>query len=180
MKMMAKIRRTCKRLAPDSKIHEIAQNGLDLSDPLAIREFLIEFEKVMGAHPEAVFGDQESCPLVHKFSPGIYCRQITIPAGTLLIGKIHKEGHPIFLMEGDLSLLSPSGGVQRIKGPASFISAPGAKRLGFAHKQTVWTTVHHNPSNTQDLEKLEAEIIAPTYINYDKYVNKQEVISCPL
>jgi len=34
----------------------------------------------------------------------------------------------------------------------------------------VWTTVHLNPTNTQDLEELEEEIIAPTYEAYEKFL----------
>ena len=37
---------------------------------------------------EAVFLEQPQvdCPVVHRFGPGIYIREVTIPAGALSIG----------------------------------------------------------------------------------------------
>jgi len=34
----------------------------------------------------------------------------------------------------------------------------------------VWVTVHHNPTNTQDLEKLERIVIADDYESYEKFI----------
>ena len=50
------------------------------------------------------------------------------------------------------------------------ISKPGTKRALYAKTELVWTTVHLNPTNTQDLEELEEEIIAPTYEAYEKFL----------
>jgi hypothetical protein len=43
----------------------------------------------------------------------------------------------------------------------TFISAPGTKRVVYAVEDTVWTTVH--VSNETDLDKLETQLIAPTF-----------------
>ena len=47
-------------------------------------------------------GDNEACPLKHTFSDGIYVREIFIPQGMLLTGKIHKHKHPNFLLKGEV------------------------------------------------------------------------------
>ena len=51
---------------------------------------------------ETYIGDNEACPLKHSFSDGIYVREIFIPQGMLLTGKIHKHKHPNFLLKGEV------------------------------------------------------------------------------
>ena len=133
------------------------------------REALLDFEEVLAQHPGAVFGDSEQFPLVHRFCPGIYVREIFIKAGSLLTGKIHREAHPVFLMQGAIRVFTEQGGMRELTAPLCFIAPPGAKRAALALEDTVWVTVHHNPSNTQDLAQLEAEIIAPSFEAYDTW-----------
>ena len=49
------------------------------------------------------------------------------------------------------------------------ISKAGTKRALYAETDLVWTTIHANPTNTEDLEELEKDIIAPTYLEYEKF-----------
>jgi hypothetical protein len=121
-------------------------------------------------HKDVIIGDSEVCPLKHSFSDGIYVREITIPAGMLIIGKIHKHDHPNFLLKGEVVVVTEGGGVEELKAPCSMISKPGTKRALYAKTELVWTTVHLNPTNTEDLEELEEEIIAPTYKAYEKFL----------
>jgi len=128
-------------------------------------------------HKDIIKGDSKLCPLKHSFSDGIYVREITIPAGMLIIGKIHKHDHPNFLLKGEVIVVTEGGGKEELKAPCSMISKPGTKRALYAKTELVWTTVHLNPTNTQDLKELEEEIIAPTYDAYEKFLentnNKQ-------
>ena len=128
-------------------------------------------------HKDVIIGDSQMCPLKHSFSDGIYVREITIPAGMLIIGKIHKHDHPNFLLKGEVVVVTEDGGKEELKAPCSMISKPGTKRALYAKTELVWTTVHLNPTNTQDLKELEEEIIAPTYEDYEKFLettnNKQ-------
>ena len=48
-------------------------------------------EKAISNIPGAMKGD--AFPLEHSFINGIYLRQITVPKGAFLIGKIHKNEH---------------------------------------------------------------------------------------
>tara|TARA_R110000787_G_scaffold284584_2_gene398492 strand:+ start:21742 stop:22260 length:519 start_codon:yes stop_codon:yes gene_type:complete len=115
-------------------------------------------------------GDNEACPLQHSFSDGIYVREIFIPKGMLLTGKIHKHEHPNFLLKGEVMVLTEIGGTEILKAPCSMISKPGTKRALYAITDLVWTTIHHNPTNTQDLKKLEKIVIAKDYKEYDRFI----------
>jgi quercetin dioxygenase-like cupin family protein len=94
----------------------------------------------------------------HHFAPGIYLRELFIPAGTVLTGKIHKTHHLNILAKGDITVWTEDG-VKRLQAPQIIPSYPGAKRAGYAHSDTVWICVHS--SDKTDLEQLEADLIEP-------------------
>lgn len=96
---------------------------------------------------------------VHRFAQGIYAREITIPAGTLLTGKIHRTQHLNVISAGDISVWTEGEPVRRIKAPYTFVAEPGTRRVGYAHADTVWTTIH--ATTETDLERLEATLIEP-------------------
>lgn len=95
-------------------------------------------------------------PLVHNFADGMYIRQITMPAGQIIISKIHGQTHPYFILEGDVSVLTEDG-VKRFKAPYSGITKEGTKRVLYTHEDTVWTTVQR--TNETNLEKIENELM---------------------
>lgn len=134
---------------------------------LATRKNILDIEHKIGQLPGAMFGD--CLPLKHSFAEGMYVREIFIPKGMLLVSKIHKHSHPIFVLEGDISILTEDG-VKRIKGPYSLISPVGAKRVGYAHADTRWVTVHK--TNETNLERIEEEIIAKNFDELSTEENK--------
>jgi quercetin dioxygenase-like cupin family protein len=104
--------------------------------------------------------EQVEMPPVHRFADGMYAREITIPADTLMTGKVHKAEHVSIMLSGDMTVLTEAG-MQRIKGPKVFISPPGTKRVGYAHSETVWITVHTNPHNERDIDLIESVLVEP-------------------
>lgn len=96
---------------------------------------------------------------VHHFADGIYAREITIPAGTMLTGKIHRTRHLNIVSQGEISVWVAGGGVRRIRAPFTFVAEAGTRKVGFAHEDTVWTTIH--ATTETDLGKLEAALIEP-------------------
>lgn len=138
------------------------------------RALVMEVERRLSEHPDAVFGDSDMCPLKHTFAPGVYVREIEIPAKTIVVGKIHKHEHPNFLMKGRVSVFTESGGVEELEAPLSMISPAGTKRVVYAHEDTVWITVHVTES--QDLEEIEEQVIAKTYEEFEKYIGEQKCL----
>ena len=57
-----------------------------------------------------------------------------------------------------------------MEGPCSVVAKGGTKRVGYALTDVVWINVHPNITDTQDLDKLEQEVIAKDYDEYDKYL----------
>src|ERR1700739_4861404 len=123
-----------------------------LVDPFEAKESLrhqvLQLEDRMRQEP-----DQIHIEPVHYFAQGLYAREITIPKGAALTGKIHLFEHINIISKGDISVLTEDG-VKRIKAPATIISQPGIKRIGYAHEETVWTTIH--ACNVKDGDEAES------------------------
>ena len=149
---------------------------LEKSDParLEIREKIIEFERFLDGQENVVHGDSQLCPLKHSFAEGIYVREIFIPKGTILTGKIHKHRHPNFLMSGTVEVVTEGRGPEILQGPLVMVSEGGTKRALRAISDLHWVTVHLNLSDTQDLAKIEKYVIAKDYEEYEKFRKLQD------
>lgn len=81
-------------------------------------------------------------PLHHAFLPGIYVRQIFMPAGTAVISRIHKFTHPYYVSKGKLLVWHNDGAVLAIEAPHAGITQAGTQRVLYILEDTVWTTMH--------------------------------------
>lgn len=124
-------------------------------------------EKISNAESLMMQEQQVELTTKHYFSNGLYARELHIPAGTLLTGKIHADEHLNIVSKGKI-LVATEDGAKEISAPATIVSLPNTKRIGYAVEDTVWTTIHPNPDNLDDLEKLEATLIN---IDYDALPN---------
>jgi len=75
----------------------------------------------------------------HCLSGGMYARTITIKAGTVLTGATHKTDH-VNIVHGDISVTTDAG-VKRLTGYHVLPTKAGSKRAGYAHADTMWTTI---------------------------------------
>jgi hypothetical protein len=112
----------------------------------------------------------ENCTLKHYFTPKddeygccTYAREMLIPKGTLIIGKIHRHQHLNFISKGKVTVFTEFG-EKYLEAPCTFISEVGLKRAVYAQEDTLWTTVHLTKFEKEDdLDKIENEVIAPSY-----------------
>lgn len=108
------------------------------------RESIFQLEEQMKEH------EQVEIPPTHRFINGMYMREITIPKGTLLTGRIHKFDHFDVMLSGDISVSSDDGTVKRLTGINIMEGKAGKKRAGYAHEDTRWITVHASPVRDGD------------------------------
>lgn len=128
------------------------------------RDFIFALEESLSRQPHAMVGDNPNTPVEHIFCEGMYVRDICIPAGILLTGKIHKHEHPNFLLSGSVAMITEDGGLVYMSAPQSIVSEAGCKRAIYTFTDTRWATVHLNPNgHTKPCEELEGEIIAKDY-----------------
>jgi len=129
-------------------IIELPQSNLPA--PVA-RQKIMAIQKACQALPDGERMD-ESPPLKHWLAPGIYAREIHLPAGTVVVGKIHRHKHFNIISQGSITCYTES-----------FISEVGTKRVVHTHEDAIWTTIHPNPTNETDIKKLEELFTALEY-----------------
>lgn len=96
----------------------------------------------------------------HYFSHDVYARELDLPAGTLVVGAIHKYRNLNIISKGHVTFFSTDGAIT-VEAPYTFVASPGVKRVIFAHQDTIWTTIHGTPEI--DLHKIEDIFIAKNY-----------------
>lgn len=104
-----------------------------------------------------VMPDADSGPApVHLFTEGMYYRQVTLPAGQVIVSKRHAREHFCTISKGSATVFTEDG-MTRITGPYVFISPAGAKRVLLVHEDIVWATVHR--TEFTDLDEVEKDLI---------------------
>ena len=107
-----------------------------------------------------------SCPVKHHFAPGSYGREMTLPAGLVVVGKIHKHAHINVISKGRVLVFTEQEGVLELAAPCTFVSSPGTKRVVHVLEETVWTTVH--VTDKTDLAEIEREVIATDFMEVEQ------------
>lgn len=141
----------------------------------SIREFVTDLGKFMLTLPQEL---RVEPPVEHHFSPGLYAREMFAPKGSLIISRIHKVGCIGILSKGKASIWTEEG-LKDYEAPATIVSRPGTRRVGYFHEDSVFTAIF--ATNETDIEKIEQEIAtddfaeAPALFIDGEVVQAQEV-----
>jgi len=109
----------------------------------------------------------------HSFADGIYIREMRMKKGQLGFSAIHKHSYAFFLLSGVLAS-SKEEGVEEFIAPCYIISPQGAKRIVYAMEDCVITTIHANPTNTEDLDELAKINIVFNWEEYNDFIKKEK------
>tara|TARA_R110002074_G_scaffold218831_1_gene389319 strand:- start:169 stop:663 length:495 start_codon:yes stop_codon:yes gene_type:complete len=109
----------------------------------------------------------------HSFADGIYIREMRMKKGQLGFSAIHKHSYAFFLLSGVLAS-SKEEGVEEFIAPCYIISPQGAKRIVYAIEDCVITTIHANPTNTEDLNELAKINVVFTWEEYNEYIKSKK------
>ncbi len=103
--------------------------------PAELRSRIVQYEEILKQFP------QLDVPVTQYFSRGVYVRQVDIPAGTLLTGKIHKYPCISVVLTGACEVITEQGPTI-VQAPAIFESPAGVKRAGRCIIDCRWITIH--------------------------------------
>ena len=168
---------------------------------LALEKSLINISDGVNVEGDGnkIVRDGNIAPIKHTFADGVYVRQMDMKKDTVVVGAIHKHLHVWFLLVGDVTIATEDTTEDYIA-PCYIVSTPGVKRVIYAievnvtgttnvlqasreanvkrviysNEDSIFVNIHKNPTNTKDLDKLEKEIVALNYEEYEKYINKNK------
>ena len=123
------------------------------ADVYALAEFIL---KDVPEEDRRVIEDMTS----HFFAPGVYCRMYWLPTGDIVLGREHKTTHLNILTRGKVRVATPEGPIvfDARAEPLIFVSGAGVQKTIFCEDECFWITVHPNPTDETDIEKLEEQI----------------------
>lgn len=122
---------------------------------LDVDRIAVDLSQTEGAYTEL--------PVEHKFFPGLYARTIFMPAGAMIVSKIHRTEHPYVVTEGQALVWTAEKGAVHIMAPHMGRTTPGTRRILYILENCTWTTFHPVSDDEQgDLKKIEARIIEPS------------------
>lgn len=113
---------------------------------------VITEEKVQILEKEFLRHEQVDCPVVHRFGPNIYIREVTIEADTFSIGHYQKTEHLNIMLAGKVTMVNEDGSKTYLEAPQTFVAKPGRK-IGYIHEKMIWQNVYS--TNETDIAKLE-------------------------
>ena len=140
-----------------------------------IEDYLVSIadgENIIGNGREVTYGEG-LWEYKHSFAEGLYIREMRMKKGQLGFSAIHKHSYGFFLLSGLLAS-SKEGSVEEFEAPCYIISPQGAKRIVYALEDCVITTVHANPTNTEDLDELAKINVMFSWEEYDDFIKKQK------
>jgi len=95
---------------------------------------------------------QAECPVFHHFGPGIYIREVHLPAGATAIGHAQKFAHTNVMIKGRVLMFNEDGTTKELVAPLLFVGKPGRK-VGHVLEDTVWQNIY--ATDETDVETLE-------------------------
>ena len=161
-----------------NELEKIFDNTIQISYKEKVKEIEDHFisiadgENIIGNGKEIIY-PEGLWEYKHSFADGIYIREMRMKKGQLGFSAIHKHSYGFFLLSGILAS-SKEDGVEEFVGPCYVISPQGAKRIVYAIEDCVITTIHANPTNTEDLDELAKINIVFTWEEYNEYIKSKK------
>ena len=125
---------------------------LDVINQVPTREQIDRLQAEMATMPQAKLQTE------HFFSPGMYCRRVFRPAGTLIVGKVHKASHFFLCAMGEIIAWTETG-MRKLR-PGDVVECqPNTKRVTLAVTDAIGITIHK--TDKTDLDEIETELIEP-------------------
>lgn len=136
-------------------------------------------EALERAEAKMLEGVQPVTFLKHHFAPGIYVREIWMPATAIILGHEHLTTHLNIVVSGKCIVRTDEGIRQITAGPmpVTFKSSAGVRKALFIVEDTTWMTVHENPDELRDVASLEILLTkkSPTYNAFEAGQMAQEL-----
>jgi hypothetical protein len=139
--------------------------------PQALRDRIVQFEEII------LEGEQVDIPVTQYFCNGTYVREITIPAGVILTGKIHKHPCLSVVLTGKMEVITDQG-PKIIEAPLVYESPAGVKRAGQCLEECRWLTIHPWDGPELNEYQMAGQLTVDTFEQLEHFQTKQEKLKC--
>jgi hypothetical protein len=112
----------------------------------------------------------------HHFCTGLYIREMFLPKGTMLVGKEHLVENFFHVAVGYLTIWSEEGEVDVEEGFMGLVPI-GAKRVGYAHEDTICFNTIPNPDDCTDIPTLEARFFKEDKVAYETGLKSAAIVA---
>ena len=85
---------------------------------------------------------QLQVPVIHRFTQGLYIREVHVPAGTVFTSRTHKTQHPFVISKGTCDIVDEKGNITRVSAPHTGITELGTRRVFAVYEDLVLTCFH--------------------------------------
>lgn len=114
------------------------------------------------------------CPVRHHFSRGVYGREMFIPAGTVVVGKIHKYENMLVMTQGVAHLVDDDGEPRVVQAPMVCVSPPGVQRAVYAVTDCIFISIHG--TEKKNVNEIESEFIASDALEYQRFLLEDSTV----
>jgi hypothetical protein len=101
------------------------------------------------------------CPVAHHFCAGLYAREVTLPAGYVVIGHPHRAPC-LNIVTAGRALVHAAGTVVEIKAGDIFATAAGVRKAALVFETLRFVNVHPNADDLRDAAALEVRHVEPS------------------
>lgn len=115
------------------------------------KESIERLSSIMKTMPQA-----QGMETTHSFVAGMYLRKLWRPAGTIIVGKVHKAAHFFVCVSGEIIAWSETG-MRHLRAGDVIESQPGTKRVTYAVTDAIGMTIHK--TDNTDLDAIEDELL---------------------
>ena len=146
-----------------------------------IKEFqnkLNELEGVLNHEPgeQREEGWDKYFPLKQHLEGGLYTRELFMPKGSVVVSMIHKQNHPSFFLEGEMSILTDAGEVKRIKAPMKVMTEIGTQRVAYMHEDCKWVCVYR--TDKTEIKDAQKDVYTLNYKDLPQLVINKKKLLC--
>jgi hypothetical protein len=119
--------------------------------PFAKKDVLIE-NQIHSLYNAAKDYPHIQCEEKHHFGPNLYIKEVTMPSGSVIVGKHHKIDHLCNMVTGRMIIVNPDGTRHELIAPMTFMAKPGRK-IAYIIETVVFQNIYS--TDETDIEKLE-------------------------
>ncbi len=105
----------------------------------------------------------------HYYGENLYVRSLLIPAGTALVGYIHKQDRVCIIASGKVTFSDEFLGTKTVEAPWVGEFKAGSKTAVYAHEDTLWVAALGTDS--VDDNNMVDKLVVSSHEEYDAFLN---------